>query len=262
MILLAFSALCGKTWTVCRCSPLFGFGEMLKGPPAAAAGIEVFRHFVTNSILAAASTTSTSTAALGAVQVKVDQVKGLRGHAEDADAFRIEVSLKTGIKTAAGCTVYMVSVDSRETDLMAAGAAQLPCVLTRGNPVLIEQVLMCLEKRFDCVVARQHLPEEDLKWISALWCGFEADSANAKGPSGGGSSGEGAILGGTGGSSGERATGETGGPWHEGAPGSRETWSDTVEFKFKISDARLNGCGVDSVSFSFDAAQIRFIWEK
>lgn len=49
-----------------------------------------------------------------------------------------------------------------------------------GLEKAVENVLLMVERLFDCVIYPLHLATIDLKWMSALWCGEAANNKNEK----------------------------------------------------------------------------------
>ena len=103
--------------------------------------------------------------------VKVELVKGLRGHREDTEAMRMQIkqTLSKGKKEKVWSTCFLLSVDAQEATFFSKNVAQLPLCLMSGDNILGRQLLEALQHRFDCVIFPLELPEDELMWMSTLW---------------------------------------------------------------------------------------------
>lgn len=95
--------------------------------------------------------------------ISVEKVPGLRGNREDHDSLKI-------LLTDPDVTIYFLSVNSQEFTLKSE-VAVFPLVISVGLEKIVENVLLMVERLFDCVIYPLHLTSIDLKWMSALWCG-------------------------------------------------------------------------------------------
>ena len=112
----------------------------------------------------------TNPTTMTSLKVKVDLVKGLRGHREDTEAMRLQVLQTTRKeKKKVWSTCVLLSVDAQEATFFSKNVAQLPLCLISGDNILGRQLLTALQHRFDCVIFPLELPEDELMWMSTLW---------------------------------------------------------------------------------------------
>ena len=113
----------------------------------------------------------TSPPTMTSLRVKVDLVKGLRGHREDTEAMRLQVTqtARKEKKEKVWSTCVLLSVDAQEATFFSKNVAQLPLCLISGDNILGRQLLEALQHRFDCVIFPLELPEDELMWMSTLW---------------------------------------------------------------------------------------------
>ena len=117
--------------------------------------------------------------------VKIDVLKGLRGHREDSYSLKITVTLpivkvfKKGDVSEDKVLVraYFIAVDTLETDF--AGAKILPCCLWTGDSTLASVLFESMEKRLDCVIGPMPFNPNCLQWMLAMWATLPAE-ANEK----------------------------------------------------------------------------------
>jgi len=120
-------------------------------------------------------------------KVKVQVIKGLRGHREDSDALNITVSLTTKIEKKTRkkkknepvdserllATVFMVGVDAGELTGLSSrlidSTVVLPCCLSNGDTTVTTALFEALEKRFDTQIQPIEFLPRHLQWMLAMW---------------------------------------------------------------------------------------------
>ena len=98
----------------------------------------------------------------------------MRGHREDADCLKIEISRDNDVKSKSICCIYFLAVHSQEVE-MESTVTNLPLCLTKGSEKLVENILLIVERQYDSVIYPLNLEPMDLKWMFALWSGTDKD---------------------------------------------------------------------------------------
>jgi len=75
----------------------------------------------------------------------------------------------------------LCGVEAAEIQTQAIDCVNLPVFLTVGNVYTRERVIYGLEKCFDCNIAPMILPDDELRWMSAMWAGLELEVTDVVG---------------------------------------------------------------------------------
>ena len=114
--------------------------------------------------------------------VSMEVVKGLKGTRTDTDALRITVSTSMFEEVKVIFVGVLCGIEAAELQLKSVDVANLPVLLTAGNLDTRERVIYGLEQCYDCHISPLFLPDEELRWMAAMWAGLrpqevpEADS--------------------------------------------------------------------------------------
>lgn len=108
----------------------------------------------------------------GQVEVRIEPLPGLRGTRFDREALQVTVRSEMEGKEVKAFTGVLCGTEVKELNLRHGSAVSLPVFLTQGSGEVTEQVVAGLERCFDCVVGRLHLPPTELQWMSAMWAGI------------------------------------------------------------------------------------------
>ena len=103
--------------------------------------------------------------------VEMETLKGLKGTRTDADAIKISVYTSMMGEVKKIFLGILCGIEAAELQLKSNDVVNLPVFLTQGNKDTKERVIFGLEKCFDCVISPLYLPDEELRWMSAMWAG-------------------------------------------------------------------------------------------
>ena len=111
-------------------------------------------------------------------KVKVETVKGMRGHCDDHECLKIQVSLpKKDDNDQVMMTAFLLSIGSSEISGFDQQTDDnmrvLPCCICRGDAAVTNFVFAGLERRFDCRINPVLFDDETLRWMAAMWMGTE-----------------------------------------------------------------------------------------
>jgi len=109
--------------------------------------------------------------------VEMETLKGLKGTRTDADAIKISVYTSMMGEVKKIFLGILCGIEAAELQLKSNDVVNLPVFLTQGNKDTKERVIFGLEKCFDCVISPLYLPDEELRWMSAMWAGESEDSS-------------------------------------------------------------------------------------
>ena len=117
--------------------------------------------------------------------VEMETLKGLKGTRTDADAIKISVYTSMMGEVKKIFLGILCGIEAAELQLKSNDVVNLPVFLTQGNKDTKERVIFGLEKCFDCVISPLYLPDEELRWMSAMWAGeaepeAEEDAENSE----------------------------------------------------------------------------------
>jgi len=108
----------------------------------------------------------------GHARVAITPLPGLRGTRFDREALQVTVRSEMEGKEVGAFTGVLCGTEVKELNLRHGSAVSLPVFLTQGSGEVTEQVVAGLERCFDCVVGRLHLPPTELQWMAAMWAGI------------------------------------------------------------------------------------------
>jgi len=97
----------------------------------------------------------------------------LRGTSTDSDAIKITVSVSMFDEQKIIFIGVLCGIESAELQVKSVDCVNLPVFLTKGNVDTRERVIFGLEKCFDCIISPLSLPDEELRWMSAMWAGLQ-----------------------------------------------------------------------------------------
>ena len=103
--------------------------------------------------------------------VEMETLKGLKGTRTDSDAIKISVYTSMMGEVKKIFLGILCGIEAAELQLKSNDVVNLPVLLTQGNKDTKERVIFGLEKCFDCVISPLYLPDEELRWMSAMWAG-------------------------------------------------------------------------------------------
>ena len=103
--------------------------------------------------------------------VEMETLKGLKGTRTDSDAIKISVYTSMMGEVKKIFLGILCGIEAAELQLKSNDVVNLPVFLTQGNKDTKERVIFGLEKCFDCVISPLYLPDEELRWMSAMWAG-------------------------------------------------------------------------------------------
>ena len=103
--------------------------------------------------------------------VEMETLKGLKGTRTDSDAIKITVYTSMMDEEKKIFLGILCGIEAAELQLKSNDVVNLPVFLTQGNKDTKERVIYGLEKCFDCVISPLYLPDEELRWMSAMWAG-------------------------------------------------------------------------------------------
>ena len=103
--------------------------------------------------------------------VEMETLKGLKGTRTDSDAIKITVYTSMMGEVKKIFLGILCGIEAAELQLKSKDVVNLPVLLTQGNKDTKEKVIFGLEKCFDCVISPLYLPDEELRWMSAMWAG-------------------------------------------------------------------------------------------
>ena len=106
-------------------------------------------------------------------KVQLETLKGLRGTSTDSDAIKITVYTSMFDEHKIIFIGVLCGIESAELQIKSVDCVNLPVFLTKGNVDTRERVIFGLEKCFDCIISPLSLPDEELKWMSAMWAGLQ-----------------------------------------------------------------------------------------
>lgn len=113
--------------------------------------------------------------------VEMETLKGLKGTRTDSDAIKITVYTSMMGEVKKIFLGILCGIEAAELQLKSNDVVNLPVLLTQGNKDTKERVIFGLEKCFDCVISPLHLPDEELRWMSAMWAGETEESGAQEG---------------------------------------------------------------------------------
>ena len=109
--------------------------------------------------------------------VSMEVVKGLKGTRTDTDALRITVSTSMFEEVKVIFVGVLCGIEAAELQLKSGDVANLPVLLTAGNLDTRERVIYGLEQCYDCHISPLFLPDEELRWMAAMWAGLRPHEA-------------------------------------------------------------------------------------
>ena len=109
--------------------------------------------------------------------VSMEVVKGLKGTRTDTDALRITVSTSMFEEVKRIFVGVLCGIEAAELQLKSVDVANLPVLLTAGNLDTRERVIYGLEQCYDCHISPLFLPDEELRWMAAMWAGLRPQEA-------------------------------------------------------------------------------------
>ena len=109
--------------------------------------------------------------------VSMEVVKGLKGTRTDTDALRITVSTSMFEEVKVIFVGVLCGIEAAELQLKSVDVANLPVLLTAGNLDTRERVIYGLEQCYDCHISPLFLPDEELRWMAAMWAGLRPQEA-------------------------------------------------------------------------------------
>ena len=109
--------------------------------------------------------------------VSMEVVKGLKGTRTDTDALRITVSTSMFEEVKVIFVGVLCGIEAAELQLKSGDVANLPVLLTAGNLDTRERVIYGLEQCYDCHISPLFLPDEELRWMAAMWAGLRPQEA-------------------------------------------------------------------------------------
>lgn len=174
----------GATWKVYRVSPLFNFGSATASPAARRALLDALENFLESQLDArwpewmVAATAKTSGTHW---KVRMEVTPGLRGHREDHEGLKVQVSLPRATQATDKVLfrAFFLSVDAAEpTGYCHATLSTmklLPLCLARGDAAVANLIFQGFQKRFDCLIYGVSFDDDHLQWMSAMWMGLLAE---------------------------------------------------------------------------------------
>ena len=103
--------------------------------------------------------------------VEMETLKGLKGTRTDSDAIKISVYTSMMGEVKRIFLGILCGIEAAELQFKSNDVINLPVFLTQGNKDTKERVIFGLEKCFDCLISPLYLPNEELRWMSAMWAG-------------------------------------------------------------------------------------------
>ena len=110
--------------------------------------------------------------------VEMETLKGLKGTRTDSDAIKITVYTSMMGEVKKIFLGILCGIEAAELQLKSNDVVNLPVLLTQGNKDTKERVIFGLEKCFDCVISPLYLPDEELRWMSAMWAGETEETSH------------------------------------------------------------------------------------
>ena len=111
-------------------------------------------------------------------KVELEAIKGLKGSTTDNDALKITVYTSMFDEEKQIFLGLLCGIEAAEIQTQSIDCVNLPVFLTVGNADTRERVIYGLEKCFDCNIAPMILPDEELRWMSAMWAGLELEETD------------------------------------------------------------------------------------
>ena len=105
--------------------------------------------------------------------VEISTMKGLKGVRTDSHALSVSVITTMMDEEKRIFLGILCGVETAQLNLRSDDCVNLPLFLTVGNADTTQRVIFGLEKFFDCQISSLALPQEELKWMAAMWAGLQ-----------------------------------------------------------------------------------------